>query len=137
MTGESTAAIDEARARIERLAQIRVQSRKILERSVALVERADALCALRPESKIVKALKTDLKVGLTFAVVALRSDTPERRRNRRNARVAYDTVLRFAKRVPLSPADKAEIESRAAKLRAALKQLGESVDNGFGRIQRR
>ncbi len=133
MSHETLTVIDEARARIERHIEVKAESRELLEKSAALMSRADELCALRSESKIVKALKTDLKVGLTFAAIALqRSDDLERQRNRRNARVAYETVLRFAKRVPLAPSDKAEIESRAAELRAALLQLGESVDSRFG-----
>ncbi len=75
-------------------------------------------------------LIAELRTGLTFANLAL---TPAEdnhahiQRNRYNARKAYDSFLKFRVRVALSDADLAELEEMAARLRGALRQLGEKL----------
>ena len=66
-------------------------------------------------------LRTELQAGLTFASVASttgRSDT--RKRNRQNASTALQAVMKFRKRVPLSLAEKEEVENGLADLRLAI-----------------
>ena len=88
---------------------------------------ADTFRAVDVQRTMVKSFITDLKVGLTFADIALHThDEAKRRRNQTKARIAYDTVMRYSKNLHFSDEDKLEIESRQDELKAALKQLGES-----------
>jgi len=73
-------------------------------------------------------LKTDVKVGLTFAKIALQTrDHARQQRNRTRARVAYSTVVRHVESV--SEMDQGEIGSGLAELRTALELLGESFES--------
>ncbi len=126
MKGEREIAVDEARATIRNFTHFTTHSRELVATSAALLARSYELCALNPETNVVKSLKIDLKVGLTFATIAMQRPS-ERKRNQQNARIAYDTVMHHVERMHFSSADEAEIQARAAKLRAALQQLGESV----------
>jgi hypothetical protein len=73
-------------------------------------------------------LRTELETGLSFSVVALDANDPEKAtRNRANARLAYDTALRFLERVALTPAESEELDAKFTQLRAALKKLGQTV----------
>jgi len=102
-------------------------SRELLRQSDRLVTRSQALGQVDVQRVMVNAVKTDLKVGLTFAGIALQTREPAKRlRNKTKARVAYDTVMRYCKTLHLSDEDKVEILARQAELRAALQQLGES-----------
>ncbi len=75
---------------------------------------------------IVRALKTDVNVGLTMATIASQArDEAKRRRNQDNARIAYDTVTRRAQTLFLIKADEAYIDTQLAALRSALESLGE------------
>ncbi len=73
-------------------------------------------------------LKTDVEVGLTFSTIALQSvrNESKRERNRKNARIAHDSVLRHVQQLSLSGEDMAEIYSKLAQLKGALLELGES-----------
>jgi len=71
-------------------------------------------------------LQTELRMALTFADVASRTSVAARsERSRKEARKAYDTVLRMMNRVKLLPAETAELEERLAALKSELRRLGE------------
>ncbi len=126
MKDENEIAIDGARTAVKKFADLATHSWELAAKSAGLLRRSSTLCQRAPEANIVNSLKIDLKVGLTFAAIAL--ERPERtQRNQRNARVAYETVLQQLGRMHLSKDDEREIQSRIAKLRTALRQLGESV----------
>lgn len=75
-------------------------------------------------------LYTELSSGLTFANVALSAqpgDTDKVKRNRHNARVAYDTILRFQPRVNMLDAEKTRLAEGLGKLKQALRSLGEKL----------
>ncbi len=76
---------------------------------------------------IVRALKTDVNVGLTMATIASQArDEAKRRRTQDNARLAYDTVVRKVQTLFLSKDDQAYLDTRLAELRFALESLGET-----------
>lgn len=69
---------------------------------------------------------TDLNVGLTFSYMARGLLTQETKdRSRRNARRAYDTVVRFRDRVCPTTAEALSIQKKLARLKSELEQLGE------------
>jgi hypothetical protein len=71
-------------------------------------------------------LKIDLETALTFCDIARKTDNQERQqRNRRAARKAYDTVLRFMRKTPVSAADSRKLESTIQRLKSELESLGE------------
>ena len=73
-------------------------------------------------------LFTELSSGLTFANVALSAqpgDTEKVKRNRHNARVAYDSILRFQPRVNMLDADKTRLAEGLKELKELLRLLGE------------
>lgn len=75
-------------------------------------------------------LRTEISTGMTFARIARDAQPFEigkAERNLRNARLAYNTVLKFRGRVRLSPAAIKTLESELAQLRLTLKELGEAV----------
>jgi len=74
-------------------------------------------------------LVTEVETGLTFARIALDEKTDEDKitRNTRNARAAFDAVLRFRDRVALGAPEAALLERTMADLRRNLVQLGEDV----------
>ena len=49
------------------------------------------------------------------------------RRNRGNARKAYDAILHFMDRVSFSEAESKELRDKLGQLKRELKQLGEAV----------
>ena len=68
----------------------------------------------------------DLNLGLTFSHIARGLVTQEtQHRARRNARTAYDTVVRFLDRVSPTPAEAVSIGKKLARLKSELEQLGE------------
>ncbi len=75
-----------------------------------------------------KALMADLAAGLGFAKLASEraADSAKRERNRRNARKAYDTVVKFAKNVTLASTEERALNDGLAKLKSALEQLGDT-----------
>lgn len=71
-------------------------------------------------------LKVDVSTGLTFTELALTTEDPEKkRRNRKSARRAYDTVTKQMKKVHPSDRDMEELDANLDRLRAELTQLGE------------
>ena len=80
-------------------------------------------------SNIVKFLKIDLDVALTFAQIALRShsDQQKRARNQANARKAHDSVARWKNKLEVSQPDASEIDAKFQELRSALEKLGERL----------
>ncbi len=75
----------------------------------------------------VEVLKTDLNTGMTFAHIAQQStrDPEKKRRNRANARKAYDSVLDYEKRLEITEKDKRDIAEKLTRLKSVLIQLGE------------
>ena len=83
-----------------------------------------------PSDTIVEVLKTDSRVGLTRATIALKAPpgSQKRMRNQREARKAYDTVTHHMNRLSLTKADAQELQESVAELRLALEQLGERIE---------
>lgn len=78
----------------------------------------------------VKFLLTEIETGLTFAHVAVTAKPNQKdkiERNRKNARKAYDTLLRFQPQVSFSEEENAKFKAGKKKLEAALRVLGEPV----------
>jgi hypothetical protein len=72
-------------------------------------------------------LITELSVGLTFADIALSSnDEAKTKRNCKNARNAYDSVLKFIGEVKLTPADSTRLSNGMERLKSQLQALGET-----------
>ena len=78
-------------------------------------------------ASVVQLVKTDLKAGLTFARIAQqgRSDADTKYRNQTNARKAYDTILKWEKRLVLTEHDEHDIAEKLILLKSALIALGE------------
>jgi|tagenome__1003787_1003787.scaffolds.fasta_scaffold20957934_4 deoxyribodipyrimidine photolyase len=74
-------------------------------------------------------MRTDLRVGITFAHVAAMApqNSEKRERNLRNAQHAYDTIVHWLERIELSPADLDFMRQGLAQLRSELADLGVSV----------
>ena len=73
-------------------------------------------------------LMTELNTGLGLAAIALAAaDTNTFDRKRQRARAAYDAVLRFIDRVPLTKEQSREMNGKLASLRERLAQLGETL----------
>ena len=69
----------------------------------------------------------EIETGFTFATVAADShDRETSARNLRNARKAYDTARHFLAKHDVHPAAKHEAETKLAKLKHTLMQLGET-----------
>lgn len=72
-------------------------------------------------------LKVDVATALTFASTARLSQDPAKKlRNRKSARLAYDTVTRMIERVTLGASDAAELTANLKRLKAELIELGEA-----------
>ena len=73
-------------------------------------------------------LRAELLAGMTRANIAQNtSDESKKQRNRREARKAYDAVLRFLPQTFLSHDEEEQIDSKLAELKSALRSLGEEV----------
>jgi hypothetical protein len=74
-----------------------------------------------------ESLRTDSRVGLTFAALASQAaeGSTKRMRNQANARKAYDTVLGVSKQTRLNNAEADELTEGLNKLKSALEELGE------------
>lgn len=71
-------------------------------------------------------LNTEAETGLLFAEIAEQSTNIERKaRNRANARLAYNTVLRFIGQVSFTEAESESLNLKMAKLKIRLQTLGE------------
>jgi hypothetical protein len=76
----------------------------------------------------VEFLKTEANTGITFADAALVSRDPVRTAaDCKNARKAYDAVLRYIPRVVLLPGDATELRKKMDILKSKLQQLGEQL----------
>lgn len=73
-------------------------------------------------------LVTDLDLAITMAHIASQSgqDPEKRNRNRDNARRAFDSVSRLTQKAVLDEGEREQVNEKLAKLKSALKQLGES-----------
>jgi hypothetical protein len=71
-------------------------------------------------------LLTDLEMGSTFARMAMESSREKRVRTTREARIAYDTVLRFSSKIALIKAEQEYISEQLAALKSKLQILGET-----------
>jgi hypothetical protein len=73
-------------------------------------------------------LRAELLAGLTRARIAQNATTESKKeRNRREARKACDTILRFLPQTPLSQEDEGQIHLKLAELKFELQSLGEEV----------
>ena len=74
-------------------------------------------------------LAIDLGIGLTMAHMAARADigSDSRARNTRNARRAYDTIVRFRTNTVATDRQGEELDQKTSELRVALLNLGECV----------
>lgn len=71
-------------------------------------------------------LKAELATCNTLSDIALETDHPDKRqRNRKNARLAYDTVVRNQPRVLLTEEQTHYVSRTLLNLRKKLEQLGE------------
>ncbi len=84
---------------------------------------ADAILAARKAGR--HFLLNELSAGQTFAAVAETRNGVEAARFRAHARTAYDTVLRFADRVSLTPEQRDEVLAGLNKLKQRLQAIGE------------
>ena len=84
----------------------------------------------RFESSMLQFIRTELEMGTTFAHLALNNKTGERfRRNRQNARKAFDTAMRFLKAYPLRDASAQDgLLTQVAILKDLLHQLGDKFE---------
>lgn len=75
----------------------------------------------------VEFLKIDTETALIFAKIALQTNDPaKRKRNRENARKAYDTIQRLAKKLSLTSGEETSMNERLDQLRRDLMELDES-----------
>jgi hypothetical protein len=75
-------------------------------------------------------LLTEIGTGMTFSKLARDAnpnDADKRKRNRHNARIAYDTVLKFRGRVRLDERANEILDDQLEELRSCLRELGEVV----------
>lgn len=82
------------------------------------------------QSSLREFIRTELETAITFASVALDSGTEQKRqRNRKNARKAYDTALRFWRDDAFGqqPAPYGLLD-RLGRCRHLLLQLGETIE---------
>ena len=79
----------------------------------------------------VEFLKVEAETGLTFAAIAKQSgdagNAEKAARNRAQARIAYDTVLRFIGRVALTQAESESLDLQMTRLKIGLQKLGEPI----------
>lgn len=72
---------------------------------------------------------TEISVGLTFVSLALSTDSRESDKIHRevtNARKAYESALKFQKRIALTDEERERIEQPMKVLRAALEKLDQN-----------
>jgi uncharacterized protein YicC (UPF0701 family) len=71
-------------------------------------------------------LKIDVETALTFSGLALQTDNREKRdRNRKNARKAYDSILRLWDGVTFTPSQEGYIHEMMSRLKDDLEFLGD------------
>ena len=73
-------------------------------------------------------LRAELLTGLTLTKIAREAKYEDKRkRNRLNARKAYDSILRFMPKTDMGNEELNDIRSRLEQLRSELRLLGEQV----------
>ncbi len=104
------------------------QSAKLITGSKELIARGKRL-ATGTKAQSLDFLRIELDVGLTFARMALQSQgsSAKRRRNRANARKAYDSFAAWEKRLRLTAVEKQKLGTKFKKLKSALVKLGETL----------
>ena len=71
-------------------------------------------------------LKIDVETALTFSGLALHTDNKEKiLRNRKNARKAYDTILRLWQHVTFTPSEEGYMHEMLGRLKNDLELLGD------------
>lgn len=84
--------------------------------------------AAEVDAATIRFLNTEADTALNFARIAANSDdTKKRDRNRRNARLAYDTALKHLGAAPLTSDEREAVQRKIATLRELLKSLGERI----------
>lgn len=88
---------------------------------------ADLMASLeRMNQASVQFLKIDLETAFTFVRIAQDTkDTARRARNIQSARKAYETVLKFSRKLDLHPDDTLTINQALEGLKTKLTRLGE------------
>ncbi len=79
----------------------------------------------------VEFILVELDLGLTFSNIALsfsKKSSERGLRNKRNARMAYDSVMRFLPLLRLTKIESETIEQKCTLLRSRLLKLGEVLD---------
>jgi hypothetical protein len=77
----------------------------------------------------VEFLLTDMRTGMTFLDIAEVTQSSEvRDRNRRNARLAYDTVVRIMSRLSPTAEERSNLENGLSELRQRLIAVGYAPD---------
>src|SRR5215471_4932400 len=73
-------------------------------------------------------LNTDIDTAFTMVELALNAypGSEKRARNTSNARRAYDTIVRLARRVDVSPEQARLLDGKLERLKHALQTLGET-----------
>ena len=96
-----------------------------LERKCGTLRRRIGQLRHRLRGSQVQFVRTELKVGLTFASLALaaRRDTRKMARLERLARRAYDAAGRFTAALELSATEHKELNTKTQALKAALNKL--------------
>jgi hypothetical protein len=83
--------------------------------------------ATRWRSSMAKFLAVELHTAEMFVSMAMKHCSPENKaRYVQNARKAYDTVVHFALRTPLTPREVAHVAEKLESLRSSLAHLGET-----------
>lgn len=79
----------------------------------------------------VEFLEVDLETALIMARIANEAEdgSDKKMRNIRNARRAYDTIVRLRKRLRPTPEQEQIVEDKLQQLRHALIELGEQFDS--------
>ena len=74
----------------------------------------------------VQFISIELDLAMTFVSVAADEglQSPQRVRNHRQARVAYDTAVRFLAGAELSLAERAEFECKLRRIKISLQEIG-------------
>ena len=72
-------------------------------------------------------IHTELETAETFADIALLSeDAAKTERNRKNARIGYDTALRFLATLSAGRDENRHLQQKLANVRSKLRVLGET-----------
>ncbi len=119
----------------ENLRVLRAEMRIYASIMVSSAERRDPLTesihqVMEKSHRVgVEFLLTDLRTGMTFLDLAdVTHSAAIRERNRNNARVVYDTVLRLMSRLSPTEEERSNLEDRLSELRKRLIEVGYAPD---------